>query len=125
MNIEPTPIYDFGNLSFNHLSTDPRWQPPVPDPFFMKRVNITDLTKSLKSPIESLTQTESSSLSEEASVQKALKLLESSVDSSSRLLSEREELLQKEILLEEDAKLAKMTSENIKTGFDKTVSDRP
>ncbi|KAJ3116078.1 hsp90 co-chaperone Cdc37 [Phlyctochytrium bullatum] len=84
-----------------HTDRDPRWQPPTPDPFFMKRVDVVSIAKKLE---EALGE----------NVQGMVK------DTLEKLEKRREEV-QKEIQREEAEINKKITTETIREGFSKTV----
>ncbi|KAI9326708.1 hypothetical protein BDR26DRAFT_940979 [Obelidium mucronatum] len=84
-----------------HTDRDPRWQAPVADPFFMKRVNIEALNEKLKAAAE----TDS---------------LNSVVSEYKKLFEKRNKDIVNEIKTEQAAIDSKISSETIKEGFSKS-----
>ncbi len=88
---------------------DPRWEQPVPDPFFQKRLDCPVL-------IQGLWEASKDSQSSTESLVKEIKTCMEKLDA-------RETLVNQELAKEELAVQAKITSETLSTGFDKTVRD--
>ncbi|KAJ3023585.1 UNVERIFIED_CONTAM: hsp90 co-chaperone Cdc37 [Siphonaria sp. JEL0065] len=86
-----------------HSDRDPRWQAPVADPFFMKRVDIQILVAKLR---------------EAADDDAKLKNL---VDEYKQKFAIRNDLIVKEIKIEQAAIDSKISSETIKEGFSKSI----
>ncbi|KAI8848324.1 Cdc37 N terminal kinase binding-domain-containing protein [Chytridium lagenaria] len=85
-----------------HTDRDPRWQPPTPDPFFMKRVDVEAFAKELREKKEG-----------EGVGPVVTKYL--------GLFEERRKVVAVEVKKEEDEINSKITTETIKDGFNKTI----
>ncbi|KAJ1557950.1 hsp90 co-chaperone Cdc37, partial [Cladochytrium tenue] len=57
-----------------HTDRDPRWEPPVPDPFFMKRVNVESITKTLTPLADALAADETAEGTAVSAAEAAVKL---------------------------------------------------
>lgn len=84
---------------------DPRWEAPGPDPFFQARLDVTGLVIEI---LERVPKSDENSLKD--SIKEVLAKIES-----------REALVHEELAKEELAISSKITSETMKTGFDRTV----
>lgn len=89
---------------------DPRWADPTPDPFFMKRIN-------MKSAVDSLEAAVKKDESGSAAIVVAAHLRQTLLDRNRDLAAE--------IKKGEDEINAKLTSETISTGFNKTIVSTP
>ncbi len=87
---------------------DPRWEPPVPDAFVQKRVNLPELTKTILNVV-----CDSSKTSQE---------IQDVFEYAIQVIKIRQSLIEKEVVMEEEAMTKKITSETLKEGFNKTAS---
>ncbi|KAJ3063795.1 hsp90 co-chaperone Cdc37 [Podochytrium sp. JEL0797] len=86
-----------------HQERDARWQPPVADPFFMKRVDINAM-------VDKLTKNAGDNAQ-----------LSTTADAFVKTLHKRNEDIAKEIKKEQAAIDAKISSETVKEGFSKSI----
>ncbi|KAI9327598.1 hypothetical protein DFJ73DRAFT_782874 [Zopfochytrium polystomum] len=109
-----------------HSDRDARWAPPTPDPFFMKRVGIPKAAEDLRNAagavavaIKTAGATAGNSSPEEVAA--LVEPLEKVRASFVEAFGKRNGEIDAEIRKEEEAIKAKLTSENMSEGFNKTI----
>ena len=101
--------YDASQL----VDRDARWGPPEADPFVEKRLNLGDLVKEVILGVNSL--------GVDASRDEIVNKLETAMKIATAKIYVRQKAVDEEVGREEEEAKKKLTSEDIKEGFNKTV----